>query len=144
VFLDALPLTPQGKVDRGALPRDTPGSERPHPARAMTAVEKALSQLWESVLGVQAIGPDDDFFEIGGHSLHATRLLALVRRAFRVELPMSALYEATTVAALARALIAHEMEPGHVERAARALSKLKAMRGEDKKVQRARGEAVTP
>ena len=86
-----------------------------------------MAELWRRVLGVEEVGPEDDFFELGGHSLLATRLLAAVRRAFRIDLPMAALFEATTVASLARALLAHQPEPGHVERAARALAKLRAM-----------------
>ena len=130
VRLDALPLTPQGKVDRRALqaavPRRAPGGRATRP---MTPVEDAVAQLWRRVLGTEEVGPDDDFFELGGHSLHATRLLAALRRAFRIELPLGELYESTTVAGLARALLAHQPEPGHVERAARALARLRAMTG---------------
>jgi amino acid adenylation domain-containing protein/non-ribosomal peptide synthase protein (TIGR01720 family) len=145
VFLDSLPLTPNGKVDRSALPGEGVAADRPVPARPMTPVEAALAELWRRVLGVEQVGPDDDFFELGGHSLHATRLLAAVRRAFRVELPMAALFEATTVASLARTLEIHQPSPGHLERAARALSKMGLMTGEEKRgaLRRARGEVTT-
>ena len=127
VFLDTLPLTPNGKVDRRALPPPDRVDAPTRSARALTPVEEGVADLWRRLLGVQDIGPEDDFFELGGHSLHATRLLAALRRAFRVELPMAALFEATTVAGLARALVEHQPEPGHIERAARALSKLRAL-----------------
>ncbi len=127
VFLDALPLTPNGKVDRRALPKPGRPTGAARVGRALTLVEEAVADLWRRVLGVEPIASDDDFFTIGGHSLHATRLLAAMRRAFRVELPMAALYEATTVAGMARALVAHQPEPGHVERAARALARMRAM-----------------
>jgi acyl carrier protein len=76
---------------------------------------------------VEGIGPEDDFFDLGGHSLHAVRLLAALRRSFRVDLPMTAFYERATVEAVARALIAHQPEEGHVERAARALGRMRSM-----------------
>ena len=125
ITLDALPLTANGKVDRRALAAMKPAGMGPAIARPLTPVEVAVAELWRRVLGLDEVGPDDDFFELGGHSLHATRLLAVVRRAFRVELPMAALLEAATVAGLARALAAHEPQPGHVERAARALAQLR-------------------
>jgi amino acid adenylation domain-containing protein/non-ribosomal peptide synthase protein (TIGR01720 family) len=129
VVLDALPLKSNGKVDRHRLPAPDPIRDRSRPGRPLTAVEREVADLWRRILKVEAIGPDDDFFAAGGHSLHATRLLAALRRAFRVDLPMAAFYEEATVAGLARTLIAHQPEAGHVERAARALAKLRSMAG---------------
>jgi len=127
VVLDALPLKSNGKVDRGRLPAPDPIREPSRPVRPFTAVEREVADLWRRVLKVEQIGPDDDFFALGGHSLHATRLLAALRRAFRVDLPMAAFYEEATVAGIARTLIAHQPEAGHVERAARALARLRSM-----------------
>ena len=102
VRLDALPRTPSGKLDRAALPEADPARE----ARALipprTAVERALVEVFREVLGAGEIGTDDDFFERGGHSLRAAQVVARVRRAFGVELPVRALFEAPTVSALAR------------------------------------------
>src|SRR5207247_9873209 len=98
---------------------------------------------WRRVLGVDDVEPEDDFFELGGHSLHATRLLSAMRRAFRVELPMAAIFEATTVAEQARALIEHQPEPGHVERAAQALARLRAMKDEERRRGRGPGSPDT-
>jgi len=126
--VDSLPLTPNGKVDRGALAaigrRMAADGAPPRGTRPLTPIESAVADLWRIVLGLRDVGADDEFFEVGGHSLHATRLLALLRRVFRIELPMAALLEATTVARLAAALVEHEPAPGHALRASRALAKL--------------------
>ncbi|HEU5179226.1 MAG TPA: amino acid adenylation domain-containing protein, partial [Candidatus Polarisedimenticolia bacterium] len=127
VVLEALPVNANGKVDRRGLPAPSAAIPKVRPARPLTPVEEAVADLWRRALRVEGIGPDDDFFELGGHSLHAVRLLAALRRAFRVELPMTAFYETATVAGVARALIAHQPADGHVERAARALARMRAM-----------------
>jgi amino acid adenylation domain-containing protein len=105
-FLEALPMTGSGKVDRGALPDPAPATgvaEGPYVA-PRDATEELLAQLWCEVLGVERIGVTDDFFTLGGHSLLATRVLAGIRGAFAVDLPLRRLFEATTVAALAEAV----------------------------------------
>ena len=79
--LKALPLSPNGKLDRKALPAPAPATQvwRQHQA-PQTAQEQLLAALWSELLGVTQIGLDDDFFELGGHSLHAIQLLVKLKR----------------------------------------------------------------
>jgi amino acid adenylation domain-containing protein len=102
VHLAALPLTPNGKVDRGALP--APDFDRAARAFASPrdAVEEVLAAVWAEVLGLERVSIDEDFFALGGHSLLATRVVARVRGALGVDLPVRALFEHPTIAALAR------------------------------------------
>ncbi|MBW4575233.1 MAG: amino acid adenylation domain-containing protein [Aphanothece sp. CMT-3BRIN-NPC111] len=106
IVLKTLPLTPNGKVDRQALP--TPDHTRPELAETFVAprtpVEEALTEIWMKVLGLEKIGIHDNFFDLGGHSLLVTQLLAKVREAFQVELPLRSLFEAPTIAALAESI----------------------------------------
>jgi amino acid adenylation domain-containing protein len=102
VALEALPLTPNGKVDRRALPAPD-GSQRggSHGYVApRTPEEELLAGIWESVLRIDRVGIHDNFFELGGHSLLATQVISRMRDALVVELPLSRLFEAPTVAGL--------------------------------------------
>jgi amino acid adenylation domain-containing protein len=104
VMLDALPLTPSGKVDRQALP--APGQARPALSEALVAprtlTEDLLAGIWASVLGIAAIGIHDNFFALGGHSLSAIQVLSRLRKTFQVEVPLRTLFDAPTVVDLAR------------------------------------------
>jgi amino acid adenylation domain-containing protein len=99
VTLDALPLTPSGKLDRRALP--APGGERPDLGEEYVAprteAEERLAGIWREVLRVERVGVTDNFFELGGHSLLATQVVSRVREAFQVELPLRAIFESPTV-----------------------------------------------
>jgi acyl carrier protein len=102
VFLDALPLNPNGKLDRKALPVPEYGAAEETYVAPRTPVERAVAEIWAEVLRVERVGRLDDFFELGGHSLLATRVVSRVRAQFGVELPLRALFEGPTVAEMAR------------------------------------------
>ncbi|HEX2187443.1 MAG TPA: amino acid adenylation domain-containing protein, partial [Longimicrobiaceae bacterium] len=103
VRLVALPLTPSGKTDRRALPAPAGGTGEGY-AAPRDAVETGLVSIWEEVLRRSPVGVHDDFFALGGHSLLVMQVVARVRTAFGVELPVPALFEKPTVAALAAAV----------------------------------------
>ncbi|MFE4577316.1 amino acid adenylation domain-containing protein [Streptomyces chartreusis] len=99
-MLDALPLTPNGKVDRKALPAPVfTGTRAGRPPR--DALETTLVDLCQDLLGVESVSIDDNFFDLGGHSLTAMRLVSRLRSVARVELPIAAVFEETSIAKLA-------------------------------------------
>jgi amino acid adenylation domain-containing protein len=104
VELESVPLTPNGKLDRRALPApDVAGLELARGYVApRTPVEARLAEIWSQVLGVNQIGVHSDFFELGGHSLLATQVISRVRAILHVELPLRALFERPTISELAR------------------------------------------
>ena len=100
--LEALPVTPNGKVDRAALPAPDWVESRTESYMApRTATEEALARLWEDILENAPVGIHDDFFALGGHSLLAMRVIAGVADIFGVTLPVRAIFEDPTLAALA-------------------------------------------
>jgi len=103
VTLAALPLTPSGKVDRRALPAPDFGRSVSDKAfvAPRTPVEEALAGIWVQVLGIEQVSVHDDFFELGGHSLLANQVIARMRDAFGVDLPLRAMFGVPTVASLA-------------------------------------------
>ena len=105
--IDALPQTPNGKLDRqrlphpGEAPRRLAGAAAAAAAAARTPTERALAAIFARVLGVAEIGVEDDFFDLGGHSLQGVQLIAAVRQELGVSIGVGSLFEAPTVAALA-------------------------------------------
>jgi amino acid adenylation domain-containing protein/thioester reductase-like protein len=106
VQLEALPSSPNGKVDRGALPAPTTGRVEAGDAfdTPGTPVEKGLAEIWADVLNLppEQIGVQDSFFELGGHSLLVTQVMTRISSAFGVDLPLRSIFEEPTVAGLAR------------------------------------------
>jgi amino acid adenylation domain-containing protein len=109
VFVDELPLTAHGKVDRRSLP----APDAAHPAAAAefvaprTALEEEVAQVWADVLGVERVGSNDSFWELGGHSLLATRALSRLEASFGVTLPLQALFSYPTLAGFSSVLAEH-------------------------------------
>jgi amino acid adenylation domain-containing protein len=105
--LEALPLTPHGKVDRKALlalfEQARPDGERPL-KQPRTSVEELIAGVWREILGQSEIGRDENFFGLGGHSLLAVQVLSRLRALFGRELPLRALFQAPTIASLAAVL----------------------------------------
>ena len=108
VRLERLPLTPNGKLDRRALP--VPPREAPAPAAAPATdaapdpVTEAVRQIWAEVLDLPGIGPDEDLFDLGGHSLTIIQISARIRQALGVELDFDLFFDTPTVAGIARAV----------------------------------------
>jgi amino acid adenylation domain-containing protein len=110
VVLDALPLTENGKVDRRALPAPAVRRDDAPPAEPRTEVERALAAVWTEVLRVDAVYLNDNFFDLGGHSLLASQVVTRVRESLGVELPLARVFAAPTLAGLAAAVEAAQME----------------------------------
>jgi len=103
VAMDRFPLTPNGKLDRKALPApEFAPRQTAEPPR--TPAETLLAGIWEATLGVGGVGAHDHFFELGGHSLVAARTLARIHDAFAVDLPLKTLFEKPVLADQARAI----------------------------------------
>lgn len=101
VFLDELPLTPHGKVDRRRLPVLQESARSKDFASPSTPTEAALLEIWQAVLGRTAFGIRENFFQLGGHSLLATQVISRIAKGFHVELPVRAIFECPTIAQLA-------------------------------------------
>jgi len=105
-FITAVPLNANGKVDRKALPAVAAMRESPTPDSApRNQTEQLLISLWSQVLGVDAIGIHDNFFDLGGHSLLGTQMLGLLRRDLQASISLRTLFEQPTVAELAEVIL---------------------------------------
>ena len=104
VFLNTLPVTPNGKVDRKALPLPEPRMDSAEYVAPAPGVEQQLAHVWADVLRLPRVGATDNFFELGGHSLLATQLVSRICKVLGMQVPLRALFEAPTVQTLARKL----------------------------------------
>jgi amino acid adenylation domain-containing protein len=106
-ILERLPLTPSGKVDRKALPPAQTTLDSPEGAyqEPRTPFEQALAEIWQEVLGIERVGTQDNFFDLGGHSLTAMRVSVRIRETFGAQFTLRNVFEAPTVAAQALFLL---------------------------------------
>jgi len=134
VFLEALPLTANGKIDRRALP--SPDGARLEGetdyVAPRTPLEEVLAGIWAELLSIERIGVHDNFFSLGGHSLLITQLLARLLTMFKTELPLIAVFQSPTIAQFAEALKSYESKPGQTDRIAAAIRKVQQMSPADK------------
>jgi acyl carrier protein len=110
VILDELPVSANGKIDRKALP--LPGRSRPELeipfAAGRTPAEKQLSQIWADILELDEVGIHDNFLDLGGNSLAATRIVSQVFASFQIQVPLRSLFQSPTVAEMAAVIAEHE------------------------------------
>ncbi|WP_395682947.1 phosphopantetheine-binding protein, partial [Inquilinus sp.] len=106
VWLERLPVSANGKLDRKALPDPEWESGASH-AEPEGETEQAIAGIWRDVLGLSQISRHDDFFNLGGHSILATRMVSRLRQALAVELPLATLFETRTIAGLAAVIDRH-------------------------------------
>lgn len=117
MLLEALPLTPNYKIDRQALPapmRSQTNSEQSYVA-PRTPVEEVIAGVWSQVLGIEQVSVDDNFFELGGHSLLATQLISRLRHIFQLQLPLRHIFEFPTLKTLATAIEDMQSQVGGVQ-----------------------------
>lgn len=126
VPLASLPLTANGKIDRRRLSDLSKTSHKidDNFVAPRTQLEEELAGLWADILNVERVGINDNFFDLGGHSLLATRLIFRLREHFNVELPLRALFEAPTIAAIAPVIVQSQIEQIDSEDMAQVLSAL--------------------
>jgi amino acid adenylation domain-containing protein len=112
LFLDSLPLTATGKLDRRHLPK--PDLSRAKSEQTLMAprspLEQNIAAIWSEVLGLENIGVQDNFFDLGGHSLLATQIVSRLRTQFGIEVALRRLFEEPTIEGLARAVVQSELE----------------------------------
>jgi acyl carrier protein len=133
VRLNALPLSPNGKIDRKALrkPTETNALARDNYVAPETDLEEELVRIWKEVLRIERVGTEDTFFELGGHSLLATQLISRIREAFLVELPLRSIFETPTIRGLAMTIVQTQMEESNDEELAELLSQMESLKNTD-------------
>ena len=117
VLMEAMPLTPNGKVDRRALP--APSSERPNLDELFVAprndIEQQLATIWSQSLEIHSIGIHDNFFDLGGHSLFVAQMMTQVAETFQVILPLSCLFKSPTIAGLSQSILIAQQSAGSAQ-----------------------------
>jgi acyl carrier protein len=141
VALDALPLTESGKVDRRALPDPVAGAEVDE-APPRDDIERVVARTWGDALGRAPRSVTASFFDLGGDSLLAIRIVAQLHKVFRVRLPLRRFFDDPTIAGVARAIVAAESKPGQVAAIAALMMRIQNMTPEER--ERLRRENARP
>jgi acyl-coenzyme A synthetase/AMP-(fatty) acid ligase/acyl carrier protein len=140
--LDALPLTANGKVDRKALP--APDSQRPELSSAYiaprSAIERDIAVVWQEVLGIENAGVNDNFFDLGGHSLQAVQVHAKLRAKFEKNLLLFELFQFPTIAAMAKYISNGHAEESSAEQGVERAETRRELRSRRKQMRMAAGE----
>ncbi|HEX2962083.1 MAG TPA: amino acid adenylation domain-containing protein, partial [Ignavibacteriales bacterium] len=114
VMLEKLPVTPNGKVDRRALPapdvNEIMKEMESNYVAPRSAADGVIASIWSGVLKVPKVGINDNFFELGGHSLLATQVISRIRTAFNIEIPLRSIFENPTVARMGQIVEKEEMK----------------------------------
>ena len=143
VTLDALPLTTNGKVDRKALP--APDSQRPELASAYiaprSAIERDIAAVWQQVLGIENVGANDNFFDLGGHSLQAVQVHGKLRAKFEKNLLLFELFQFPTIAAMAKYISNGYREESSAEQGVERAETRRELRSRRRQVRAAVGES---
>jgi acyl carrier protein len=142
VFLDSLPLVGPGKVNLRALP--VPSRERPDLETAFvfprTPIEEKIATIWAQVLDVNQVGIHDRFFELGGDSLLASRVISRVIEIFLIKVPLRSLFETPTVAEMALVVQRYMENRTKAEAIARVLTEVEGLSEAESKAQLSKGE----
>ena len=133
VFLEAMPLTPNGKLDYNALPALDQSSHElgERYVAPRTLVEELIAEIWAEVLKRDKVGIHDNFFELGGHSLLATRVISRAHKIFEVEVPVRILFEHPTIAGLALQIAQAEARKIAPQEMANLLAALESLSDEE-------------
>jgi acyl carrier protein len=141
VTLDALPLTANGKVDRKALP--LPDSQRPGLTSAYiaprSAIERDIAAVWQEVLAIDNVGVNDNFFDLGGHSLQAVRVHGKLRAKFEKNLLLFELFQFPTIAAMAKYIGNDYAEEAPAEQGIERAETRRELRSRRRQMRRAAG-----
>jgi amino acid adenylation domain-containing protein len=133
VFLDEMPLTPNGKVNRNSL--SEPDNLRPDLVSSFiaprTPVEKELAQIWRELLKVEEVGIRDNFFELGGHSILLTQLASRISKSFGIENPLRALFDTPTIADMTKAVVGIQARQEDSAEIARMLEEIRHLSSDE-------------
>jgi acyl carrier protein len=131
VRIQSVPLDPNGKVDRRALPEPDRSRRAGAYVAPRTPVEETVAAVWAEVLGLDRVGAEDDFFALGGHSLLATQIVARLSRDFGLDLGLHAFFEEPTVSGVSVAITREQIRQGDPERMTRLLARVQSLSPEE-------------